>query len=69
MVAVVERQGETYNVLGDRRLQGLQWLRGVGRLVHVLGDLRLQGLLFLRGVERLIRVLGDGCRGCGDCKE
>ena len=44
VVAMVARQGETYNVLGDLRLKGLRWLQGVKRLVRVLGDLWLQGL-------------------------
>ena len=39
VVAMVARQGETYNVLGDLWLQGLLWLREVERLIRVLGEL------------------------------
>ena len=39
VVAMVARQGETYNVLGDLWLQGLPWLREVERLIRVLGEL------------------------------
>ena len=42
-VAVVAKSTETYTCTGRPLVAGLQWLRGVLRLIPALGDLWLEG--------------------------